>query len=105
MSDPGFNRSKRLYRAREGRVVAGVCAGLGAYFGVDATLVRLGFVFLCFFGGLGILFYLGAWIVLPEEGGNSSIAESFVNKQRERSGSHDDGPWTSGQLDTRRFTA
>lgn len=97
MSDPRIYGSKRLYRAKEGRVIAGVCAGLGAYFGVDPTLVRLAFVFVSFFGGLGILFYLGAWIVLPEEGDNSSIAENLVNKQRQRqqTDSRDDEPWTS----------
>jgi phage shock protein C len=97
MSDPRIYGSKRLYRAREGRVIAGVCAGLGAYVGVDPTLVRLAFVFLSFFGGLGILFYLGAWIVLPEEGDNASIAETFVNKQRQRqqTGNRENGPWTS----------
>ena len=83
MNEPSSNGTKRLYRAREGRVVAGVCAGLAAYFGVDPTLVRLAFVLVTLFGGLGVLFYLCAWIVIPEEGGNgTSIAEDLVNKQR-----------------------
>jgi len=72
-----------LYRLRDGRVVAGVCAGLAAYFGVDPTLVRLAFALVTVFGGLGVLIYLCAWVVIPEEGGDgSSIAETFVNKQR-----------------------
>ena len=37
-------KGKQLYRSREGRLVAGVCAGLGDYFGIDATIVRLIFV-------------------------------------------------------------
>ncbi len=82
MSEPFGNGTKRLYRLREGRVIAGVCAGLAAYFGIDPNLTRLMFVFASFFGGLGILVYLGAWVVIPEEGETSSIAESFVNKQR-----------------------
>jgi len=83
MNEPNFNRTKKLYRAREGRVVAGVCAGLGAHFGIDPTLVRLGFALFTIFGGAGILLYLCAWIVIPEEGGDgSSIAESFVSKRR-----------------------
>ena len=45
------NGTKRLYRRREGRIVAGVCAGLAAYFGVDATLVRLAFALFTVFGG------------------------------------------------------
>ena len=69
--------------SREGRVVAGVCAGLAAYFGVDPTLVRLAFALITVFGGLGVLLYLCAWIVIPEEGDDgSSIAETFVNKRR-----------------------
>ena len=72
-----------MYRPRDGRVVAGVCAGLAAYFGVDPTLVRLAFALVTVFGGLGILIYLCAWVVIPEEGSDgSSIAETFVNKQR-----------------------
>jgi phage shock protein C len=83
MNEPSSNGTKRLYRAREGRIVAGVCAGLAAYFGVDPTLVRLAFVLVTLFGGLGVLFYLFAWIVIPEEGGDgTSIAENLVNKRR-----------------------
>ena len=78
-----MNPSKRLYRIREGRVVAGVCAGIAAYFGIDPTLVRLAFAVFTIFGGAGVLIYLIAWIVIPEEGGDgSSIAESFVSKRR-----------------------
>jgi phage shock protein PspC (stress-responsive transcriptional regulator) len=83
MTEPSSNGSKRLYRLRDGRVVAGVCAGLAAYFGIDPTLVRLAFALLTIFGGTGILLYLCAWIVIPEEGGDgNSIAQSFVSKRR-----------------------
>ena len=83
MNEPNFNGTKKLYRVREGRVVAGVCAGLAAHFGIDPTLVRLGFALFTIFGGAGILLYLCAWIVIPEEGGDgTSIAESFVKQRR-----------------------
>ncbi len=83
MNEPSSNGTKRLYRPRDGRVVAGVCAGLAAYFGVDPTLVRLAFALVTVFGGLGVLIYLCAWVVIPEEGGDgSSIAETFANKRR-----------------------
>jgi phage shock protein C len=81
MNEPSSG-TKRLYRIRDGRLVAGVCVGLAAYFGIDPTLVRLAFVFLTVFGGLGVLLYLGAWLVIPEETEGTSIAESFVNKRR-----------------------
>jgi phage shock protein C len=83
MNEPNSSGTKRLYRAREGRVVAGVCAGLATYFGVDPTLVRLAFALVTVFGGFGVLLYLVAWVVIPEEGGDgSSIAENVVNKRR-----------------------
>ncbi len=82
MNEPSSHGTKRLYRLRDGRVVAGVCAGLAAYFGVDPTLVRLAFALLTVFGGAGVLLYLCGWIVIPEETDGTSIAENLVNKQR-----------------------
>ena len=58
---------KRLYRSREDRMIAGVCGGLGEYFGIDPTLVRLLFVFAALFYGPGILVYLILMLVVPEE--------------------------------------
>jgi phage shock protein C len=61
-------------------MVAGVCAGLAAYFGIDVKLVRLGFGIFSVFYGLGILIYLLAWAILPEEGDDGSILESFLKR-------------------------
>ena len=82
--DNGSSGGKRLLRIRQGRIVAGVCAGLGAYFGIDANLVRLAFGVLTVFYGLGILLYLIAWLILPAEGEDGSIVESFVSKRTSR---------------------
>jgi phage shock protein PspC (stress-responsive transcriptional regulator) len=82
--DNGSSGGKRLLRIRQGRIVAGVCAGLGAYFRVDVNLVRLAFGVLTVFYGLGILLYLIAWLILPEEGEDGSIVESFVSKRTSR---------------------
>jgi phage shock protein PspC (stress-responsive transcriptional regulator) len=82
--DNGSSGGKRLLRIRQGRIVAGVCAGLGAYFGIDVNLVRLAFGVLTVFYGLGILLYLVAWLILPEEGEDGSIVESFVSKRTSR---------------------
>ena len=82
--DNGSSGGKRLLRIRQGRIVAGVCAGLGAYFGVDANLVRLAFGVLTVFYGLGVLLYVIAWLILPEEGEDGSIVESFVSKRTSR---------------------
>jgi phage shock protein C len=82
MNEPNNGPAKRLYRTRDGRVVAGVCTGLATYFGVDPTLVRLAFALLTIFGGAGILLYLCAWVVIPDEIDGTSIADSVINKRR-----------------------
>ena len=75
------NGSKRLIRTREGRLVAGVCSGLGEYAGIDPTVVRLIFVALAVVTfGVFVLVYLTAWIVIPEEGEGASIAENLIKK-------------------------
>ena len=80
MTESNGSEGKRLLRLRDGRMVAGVCAGLAAYFKVDVNLVRLGFGVFTVFYGLGLLAYLIAWVILPEEGEKQSILESFVHR-------------------------
>lgn len=46
--------TKKLYRSRNGRAIAGVCAGLGKYFQIDPVIIRLGFLFLAA-GGPGVI--------------------------------------------------
>lgn len=57
---------KRLMRATQNRMIAGVAAGLAEYLNVDVTLVRLAFVILALAGGPGLLIYLIMWLVMPE---------------------------------------
>ncbi|MDD6677992.1 MAG: PspC domain-containing protein [Firmicutes bacterium] len=59
--------NKRLYRSRENRMIGGVCGGIAEFFGIDPTLVRLGWVAFCALGGSGILAYLIAAIIIPEK--------------------------------------
>jgi phage shock protein PspC (stress-responsive transcriptional regulator) len=82
MNENSNGTGKRLLRVRQGRLVAGVCAGLAGYFGIDVNLVRLAFGVFTIFYGLGILLYLVAWAILPEEGEDGSILESVINKCR-----------------------
>lgn len=63
-------------------MVAGVCTGVADYFGWDVNLVRLGFGIFSFFYGLGVLAYMIAWVIIPEDGEDSSIAESIMNKRK-----------------------
>jgi phage shock protein PspC (stress-responsive transcriptional regulator) len=60
--------TKKLYRSRTDKMVAGVCGGLGKYLGIDPTLIRLAFALLVLFGiGSGLLIYLVMMIVMPLE--------------------------------------
>jgi len=58
---------KRLYRSRTDRKIAGVCAGIAEYFAIDPTVVRLIALISIIFGGAGILAYIIAWIVTPDQ--------------------------------------
>lgn len=59
---------KRLYRSRKERMIAGVCMGVAEYFQVDVVIVRLAWVLLALAGGgTGIIAYIIAWIIVPEE--------------------------------------
>ena len=56
-----------LRRSHSERVLAGVCGGLGQYLGIDPVLLRIAFVVLGLANGLGVIAYVVAWIVIPEE--------------------------------------
>lgn len=55
----------KLFRSPENKMIAGVCGALGNYFEVDPTLVRLIAALLALMGGIGVMTYLYAWMVLP----------------------------------------
>jgi len=58
---------KKLYKAKQNKMIDGVCAGLGVYLGMDATVVRLLWVLLTFFGGSGLLAYIVCAVIIPRE--------------------------------------
>ena len=58
---------KRLTRVDEGKMLCGVCAGIGKYFNIDPTLVRLGFVILSCFDGSSLLVYFASAVIIPKE--------------------------------------
>jgi phage shock protein C len=77
------NGTKALVRSRKGRMVAGICAGIADYFGLDATLARvIVAVVSVITGGTGVLAYLVAWVIIPEEGEKTSIAQNIVGKRQ-----------------------
>ena len=59
-------KGKRLYRSRENAMLAGVCGGIGEYFDIDPTIVRLAWVILGFCGGVGIWAYIIAAVIIPQ---------------------------------------
>jgi phage shock protein PspC (stress-responsive transcriptional regulator) len=80
--DPGRTALRRPF---EDRMLAGVAAGLARYFGVDTTIVRIAFVVLTIVGGgAGVPLYLAAWLLIPEDGADKSIAASFLDSRRYR---------------------
>ena len=73
--DPGTPRPDgaapqraRFERSSTDRVIGGVCGGLGRYFGIDATLVRIGMVALALLGGTGLIIYAAALVLVPSDG-------------------------------------
>lgn len=70
---PPVGTPLRLTRPRDDRVIAGVCGGIGRYFGVDPVLVRVAAVVFVLLAGTGLLAYLIAWIVIPEEGSSAPV--------------------------------
>ena len=74
-----FNDS-RLYRSETNKVLAGVCGGLGDFFNVDPTLVRLIFILITFFGGGGILLYLILWLIIPSQNSITEITGESIKK-------------------------
>ena len=58
---------RKLYRAEEGKMIAGVCAGLAEYFAIDPTLVRLAWVRFCALGGSGVRAYIICALNIPSK--------------------------------------
>jgi phage shock protein PspC (stress-responsive transcriptional regulator) len=58
-------QSRQLERARHGKRLAGVCAGLANYTGVDVTLIRVGFLIFALVG-VGEVAYLLLWLLAPK---------------------------------------
>lgn len=81
--------NRRLYRSRKDKMIAGVCAGLGDYFDIDPTLVRIIFIVSLFLGGSGILAYIILWIVVPEEPYIAQSSDSAPQNEKTEAGDKD----------------
>lgn len=69
MADQQPSEVKKLYRSTSDKMIMGVCGGLGEYFQVDSTLVRIGWVLMTFITGIfpGIFAYIIIGIIIPEK--------------------------------------
>jgi phage shock protein PspC (stress-responsive transcriptional regulator)/predicted membrane protein len=80
----GNGATKRLERSRSDRKLAGVAGGLARYFDIHPAVYRVGFVVLTLLGGAGILIYLAAALVMPDEGHEDSFATAALRNRRDR---------------------
>ncbi|MGK5742770.1 PspC domain-containing protein [Micromonospora sp. URMC 103] len=78
----GFTTRYGLVRPRDGRYLAGVCAAIGRATNTDPVLWRVLLAVLGFFGGVGILVYIAAWLIIPGEGDSASPVESMLGRGR-----------------------
>ncbi len=58
---------KKLCKIEEGKKIAGVCGGLAKYLNIDVTLIRLAWAFFCLAGGSGLIIYIVAALIMPNE--------------------------------------
>jgi len=72
---------KKLYRSKKNRMIAGVCGGLGEYFNIDPTIMRLAAVALIFASGAGLIAYIIGWIIIPERKEEETGAEVPVSSE------------------------
>ena len=75
---------RRLTRSRGNRWLGGVSGGLGEYFDLNPIVYRIAFAALALAGGTGILLYVAAWLVIPDEGAEDSIAATTLKQHRDR---------------------
>lgn len=72
------SRPTRLQRSRKDRVLTGVAGGLGTHLGINPWWFRFAFLILAFFGGFGLVVYLAAWLVIPDEGQEDPIISNWL---------------------------
>lgn len=102
MNEMQLQPSKKFRRAREGRFIGGVCAGIGEYVGIDPNIIRFAFGVSTLFGGLGVGVYAVAWLLVPEAGRDTSIVQDLIGGRGCRPGGN---PWQQPSGDWRQPAA
>lgn len=67
-----------LYRSETNKVIAGVAGGLGEYFDIEPTIIRILFVLMAVFGGSGLIIYLALWLIIPSKSGNPKDSKEAI---------------------------
>lgn len=74
---------RTLYRSRKNRIIAGVCGGIGEYLDIDPAIIRVAWLLLTFLGGMSIIVYILAWVVIPDEKTKKNVIEEWSSKKDE----------------------
>lgn len=84
-TNPGSegSRFQGLYRSETNRVIAGVAGGLGEYFNVDPTIIRILFILMTVFGGSGLIIYLVLWLIIPSKSGTLKDSKHVIKSNLE----------------------
>lgn len=77
------SKTKKMYRNTQNKKIAGVCSGIADYFGLDPTIVRIGWVILSLFWA-GILLYIILWIIMPEYAGKSGNPRKLYRSTKDK---------------------
>jgi len=80
----GQPEAGQLRRSSDDRMLAGVAGGLARYLNADATLVRVVIAALALFTGAGAALYIAAWLLIPADGEDQSIAAAWIANRRDR---------------------
>jgi phage shock protein PspC (stress-responsive transcriptional regulator) len=78
------HEAARLRRSTDDRMLAGVAGGIARYLNVDATLVRIGIAALTLLTGAGAALYIAAWLLIPADGEDQSVAAAWLAARRDR---------------------
>jgi phage shock protein C len=77
MTTTDSNQARPLRRSRDNRILGGVSGAIAERLDVDINTIRIAFVVLSLLGGGGVLLYAAAWLLIPDEAAEASIAEDF----------------------------
>lgn len=80
-ADEAVVEPRRLYRSREDRWIAGVCGGLGRFFGVDPMPIRIAFIILSLWQGIGVLLYLIMILIVPDEPTGQVVTDPHIPQE------------------------